>query len=54
LVFTVGEGAVDAGAGGTGLAMVIGLAGALALVAGALGSFDLQAVMMKKKMKAIR
>jgi len=54
LVFTVGEGAVEAGAGGTGLAMVIGLAGALALVAGALGSFDLQAVMMKKKMKAIR
>jgi Na+(H+)/acetate symporter ActP len=52
LVFTAGVGAVGVGALATGLAMVTGLAGAPALVAGALVSFDLQAVMMKKKMKA--
>jgi len=34
--------------------MVMGLAGALALVAGVLVSFDLQAVMMKKKLKTIK
>ena len=54
MVFTVGEGAVDAGALGTALAVVLQLAGALALVAGALVPFDLQAVTMTKKMKAIR
>jgi len=54
LPFIVGAGAVGAGTLGTGLAMVMGLAGALALVAGALVSFDLQPVTMKKKMKAIK
>jgi len=54
LAFTVDAGAIGVGALEVGLAMVTGLAGALALVAGVLVLFDLQAVMMKRKMKAIK